>query len=290
MSLSNSKTGFDSAVDQTRSIASIRSRWGSVFSIGGSPRAIRSSSVATSTAEIERIIVEMGPVESADANASNPAGDGSAAAAASSSPPRKRLFKIVIRMVFTYWALYFLFTRYGDVFSSLGRSLDAARNNGAGNGLEDVPPPVFEPPRETAWISYLVGVAFILLVAFLAWRLLRFWRKYPGSSSLEEIGRIARSSLRDLTSGRESTDVIMNCYFRMSDVVADKRNLKRGTAMTPAEFAIRLEQAGLPGDAVRRLTRLFEGVRYGDHRSGPKEVNEAVACLTTILHSCGETI
>jgi hypothetical protein len=60
--------------------------------------------------------------------------------------------------------------------------------------------------------------------------------------------------------------------------------------MTPNEFAIRLERAGLPGDAVRRLTRLFEMVRYGDRKSAPKDISEAVTCLNTILHYCGETI
>ena len=206
---------------------------------------------------------------------------------------RKRLLRIFIRVAFTYWALYFVFTRYGNVFASLAEALNVARNNGGAMGSEGLPPPVFEPPQESAWVSYLVGVFFILLVAFLAWRVLRFWRENTGrgaSKSLDKIAKIARSSLRDLSSGRESTDVIMNCYFRMSDVVADKRKLQRSAAMTPAEFALRLEHAGLPGEAVKRLTRLFESVRYGGHRSGPKEVNEAVACLTTILHYCGETV
>ena len=76
----------------------------------------------------------------------------------------------------------------------------------------------------------------------------------------------------------------------MSDVVADKRQLQRELAMTPQEFAVRLERAGLPGDAVRRLTRLFEVVRYGDRKSAPKDVTEAVNCLNTILVYCGETI
>jgi hypothetical protein len=76
----------------------------------------------------------------------------------------------------------------------------------------------------------------------------------------------------------------------MSDVVSHKRQLHREIAMTPHEFALRLEQAGLPGDAVTRLTRLFEGVRYGDRKSGPKDVNEAVSCLKTILHYCGEPV
>ena len=88
----------------------------------------------------------------------------------------------------------------------------------------------------------------------------------------------------------DSTDVIMNCYFRMSRAVSERRQLTRSESMTPAEFALQLERAGLPGDAVQRLTRLFEGVRYGGRRSGPKDVNEAVSALTSILHYCGETV
>lgn len=60
--------------------------------------------------------------------------------------------------------------------------------------------------------------------------------------------------------------------------------------MTPGEFALRLEQSGLPGDAVRRLTRLFERVRYGNQKAGLKDTNEAVACLTAILQYCGEPV
>jgi hypothetical protein len=84
--------------------------------------------------------------------------------------------------------------------------------------------------------------------------------------------------------------VIVNCYLRMSDVVADKRRLQREIAMTPQEFAVRLERAGLPGDPVRRLTGLFEMVRYGDRKSAPRDVTEAVNCLNAILRSCGEPL
>ena len=81
----------------------------------------------------------------------------------------------------------------------------------------------------------------------------------------------------------------MNCYARMSAAVSRKRGLVRKEAMTPAEFARRLEQAGLPGDPVQRLTRLFESVRYGAKQSNQNEINEAVSCLKAILHFCGET-
>jgi hypothetical protein len=105
---------------------------------------------------------------------------------------------------------------------------------------------------------------------------------------MDKIAIIARKSLNELSSGRESTDVIMNCYYRMSDVVSNTRNINRGDSMTPTEFASRLEMAGFPPDSVRTLTRLFETVRYGGYKSDTKMVNEAVACLTSILHYCGE--
>jgi hypothetical protein len=161
-----------------------------------------------------------------------------------------------------------------------------------GNGA-NLTAPVFVPSEISPAFSYLIsfGVALLLLVT--TWALYRGWQKYMALSNkkpLEEIARIARSSLHDLTSGRDSSDVIINCYLRMSEVVSNKRQLHRSVAMTPHEFALRLEQAGLPGDAVNRLTRLFEVVRYGDRKSSPRDVNEAVNCLTTILHYCGEPV
>jgi hypothetical protein len=107
---------------------------------------------------------------------------------------------------------------------------------------------------------------------------------------LDDLALIAQSSLDDLAAGYDWDDVIVNCYARMSEAVSRRRGLVRKEAMTPAEFARRLEQAGLPSDPVRRLTRLFESVRYGARKSNQKEINEAVSCLTAILHHCGEVV
>ena len=203
---------------------------------------------------------------------------------------RKRFFLLLIRVGFTIWAIYFLFKNYGDQL--LGFSLqrpDAPQLDGE----TVVPLPVFEAPQVSPMFSYVISFAIALILLVVAWFFYRGWQRYAALNKarpLDEIARIARSSLNDLTSGRNSSDVIINCYLRMSDVVSNKRQLHRDLAMTPHEFALRLEQAGLPGDAVTRLTRLFEGVRYGDRKSGPKDVNEAVSCLKTILHYCGEPI
>lgn len=206
---------------------------------------------------------------------------------------RKRMLRILIRVAFTAWALYFLFNRYPGMFDFLNPEAQGEGPRPPNIGAEQsVPPPVFTPPQETPLLSYAVSLLIILGLVFLGWRAYRMWQamNQRSSRSLQDLARIARSSLRDLSDGRETTDVIMNCYFRMNDAVADRKNLQRGASMTPAEFASRLQEAGLPADAVRRLTRLFEGVRYGQRKAGPKDVNEAVACLTAILQYCGEPV
>jgi hypothetical protein len=208
------------------------------------------------------------------------------------SPELRKLFlRAIFRAAMTAIGLWIFLKYYGDRLLAL-QGISAP--SGPPGGPTDVPPmPEFVPPQISETFSYFVSFAFALLWIVLMWVLYRAWKKYFASSPqkpLAEIARIARSSLQDLSAGRNSSDVIINCYLRMSDVVADKRQLHREIAMTPQEFAVRLERAGLPGDAVRRLTRLFEVVRYGDRKTAPKDVTEAVSCLNTILVYCGETI
>ena len=205
---------------------------------------------------------------------------------------RKRLIKIAIRVAITYWGLWILFTRYRDVLAQIGLNL-APLGATPGIGSNGEPAPAFTPPQSASWMAYLVSFGVITLLILVVWKLNALWREMnvPVTvSPIQKLAGIARSSLRDLSAGRNSTDVIMDCYYRMSDVVLDKKNIDRSTSMTPSEFALRLEQAGLPSDAVRRLTRLFESVRYGRDKSNPVAANEAVTCLTTIVHYCGETV
>lgn len=204
---------------------------------------------------------------------------------------RKRMLIIFVRTVVTFWAVYFLLLNYGDrlLLPFAAQNLKAPSQNS--DSL--APAPVFQPPQVSPALSYLISFGFALLILATAWGMYRGYKKYmltASPRSLEAIAKIARASLKDLSSGRDSGDVIIDCYLRMSEVVSDKQKLRRAADMTPREFALRLEQAGLPGEAVSRLTRLFEAVRYGDRSSGPREVDEAVSCLKTILHYCGEPV
>jgi hypothetical protein len=156
----------------------------------------------------------------------------------------------------------------------------------------DLEPPVFTAPEIPPAFTYLFSVAFVLVGIGFAWyigRSFSFRRTVPVKDlPLEEIAAAARSSLHDLSAGRDWEDSILRCYMRMTDVVAHKRGFEREVYITPSEFASHLEGAGLPSQAVRRLTNLFESVRYGARDSGTPEVTEAADCLREILHYCGE--
>ncbi|MBN2116989.1 MAG: DUF4129 domain-containing protein [Anaerolineales bacterium] len=207
---------------------------------------------------------------------------------------RKRLLWLLVKGLIWVAAIYILLTN-PILSGALSRLLMPPQLQADEPAGEDAftPIPVFEPPQVSSTLAYAISFAFALLLLVVLWFLYRGWQNYVALNQrkpLEEIARIARSSLNDLSSGRNSSDVIINCYLRMSDVVSSKQQLHREIAMTPREFALRLERAGLPGEAVKRLTGLFEGVRYGDRKSAPQDVNEAVSCLKTILHYCGEPV
>jgi hypothetical protein len=160
----------------------------------------------------------------------------------------------------------------------------------APSGLNsDSLPPAFQPPSITPWMTYLISLGVFLGLLILTWIAYRWWERAQARrhTSLYDIAGIARLSLDDLAAGRDWGDVIIQAYARMNAVVSDKRGLQRQKAATPREYALRLETEGLPAVAVNRLTRLFESVRYGARESNQADINEAVACLNSILQACG---
>ena len=151
--------------------------------------------------------------------------------------------------------------------------------------------PIFHAPPMSAWTIYLVSLAVLLAILSSLYFIYRKWKRSQPSrlSSLTAIAGIAEASLRDLASGRNWGDVILQTYADMSNAVSARRGLQRGASATAREFADRLAHAGLPGVEVERLTRLFETVRYGGRRSSESDMKEAVDCLNTILLACGAT-
>ena len=202
---------------------------------------------------------------------------------------RKRLIRQAFRLAVSVLALYLAFRYHILQFPELNfGSADQAGGpqTGLGAYLDAAP---FQPPEMRPWLTYLVSLIATLALLGLTWVAYRWWKRFSSRnySPLNTIADIAQASLEELAAGREWSDVIVQSYIRMNEAVSARRGLRRAQAMTPREFAERLSHAGLPTDAVRRLTRLFESARYGARQSSQSDVSEAISCLNSILRACG---
>lgn len=193
------------------------------------------------------------------------------------------LMQLIRLLAFTVIAMVFLsrFAQNNPMFSEEGQTETGTGELGA--QLPSLTPPQVTPQWEF-WITALVVVVIGAAAIILFNRYVDRW--FRPKTGLEEIADIARSALDDLSKNKESRNVIIRSYTRMNAAVNQYRGIAREEAMTPAEFASRLEKEGLPADSIHGLTRVFEKVRYGGQSVSAEEVKEAKQCLTSILKAC----
>jgi hypothetical protein len=206
---------------------------------------------------------------------------------------RKWLLRLFLRLTIIGLAIMYLIKNREALGLLNLNSLTAGLQDSTTQAV-NLTPPTFTPPDLPPALIYVVSMAVLFLTFGLLWWFGRGFlalRTRPSKSTnlLDELAAVTRLSLRDLGAGQHWEDAILRCYASMTEVVSRRRGLHRDAGMTPSEFAARLEQSGLPADAVRRLTRLFESVRYGARTSGALENVEAADCLREVLHYCGET-
>ncbi len=200
---------------------------------------------------------------------------------------RKRLLLRLFRLILTMAALW-LALSYAYEQGNLQQTLDLLLAGGsAAPTSPQVPSPVYVPPQLSPWLVFAVSFGIALALILTGWFIYTRRPVAGRTVSLEELAGIAREARAGLQEGRNWDEAIVRCYVRMNEVVTQERGLVRQLGNTPAEFALRMERAGLPGEAVRTLTGLFEAVRYGGKTTGPAERDLAAAALSAILHSCG---
>jgi hypothetical protein len=146
-------------------------------------------------------------------------------------------------------------------------------------------PPAFvaNPPQ---WLVLAVSLAVGGLAVGAIWLVAARARRRP-QSALAQIAREAGAALAGLEAGEDLRNAVLRCYAEMSRVLGERRGVQRDKTMTPREFEARLAAAGLRDEHIRRLTRLFEGVRYGPRAPGEREEREALACLRAIVAAYG---
>lgn len=203
---------------------------------------------------------------------------------------RKRIILFFLRFALFALALFYILRKFRAAIPELNVGATAAAE-GLPQAGEELAPTVFTAPHVSSTLLYLISLGVVLVLAVVAFFISRWWLQRQSlrksSQSLDGLAEVARASLADISSGGNWENAIINCYARMSDVVDAQRGLIRRKDLTAGEFTARLEEAGLPGEAVRRLTRLFEAARYGTREASHEEMLEAVASLQMILRACG---
>jgi hypothetical protein len=151
---------------------------------------------------------------------------------------------------------------------------------------ETVTPLVFEQPSIAPWIPFVISFVFILLLFLLAWVIFRFAaaERIP----LNTLANIAERTVKEIKAGKDWGDAVVACYANMIQAVGENRGVTRWESVTPAEFSVILIQSRMPAAPVKRLTSLFERVRYGGKTASQKEIDEAIACLSEIVTACRE--
>jgi hypothetical protein len=153
-------------------------------------------------------------------------------------------------------------------------------SEGAGEIIEVVFSPVHIPS-----LRYFGSVLMAIILVSLIYRIgrrIRIQRPNP----LDQIARETERTVVDLQAGADLKDTIRRCYFEMCVALKDYHNLERKIGMTPREFEASLNGLGLPIGNVRRLTRLFEEVRYGARLAGDHLEQESIDLLNAIVQDC----
>ncbi len=198
---------------------------------------------------------------------------------------RKRVFKSLLSLLWIY-AIYVVLARLPPEALTLEKGIIPAPPQ----PQDFVPPPVAafsaNPP---AWLTFVAAFGLAALFAALLVGFVWRRRQRPASASpLDQLAQEAQDALESLRAGGDLRDVVLRCYFEMIQVLNEQRGIERRSDVTPREFEYHLESVGLPGEHVRRLTRLFEAARYGAKTVGEDEERQAIACLTAIVEACEE--
>lgn len=204
-------------------------------------------------------------------------------------------FKLVLTRIFTaalfLAILFFSIRALKGLLERLALPVEEPGASGLSSGapgpvgLEELELGEVRAPRWSVFPFLLAGLGVLALLGWWVKRFLSSKRKDEGA--LEELASLAGAAAGELEAGGSLRDVVLRCYREMSRLLSEREKVPFTRAMTAREFEAKLEAIGVRQEHIARLSRLFEFVRYGGRKSGPKEVAEAIACLEAIEAAYG---
>ncbi|MGF1507132.1 MAG: DUF4129 domain-containing protein [Chloroflexi bacterium] len=183
-----------------------------------------------------------------------------------------------IVLAFLAFALYQVFSRTGDLeqnFQDMENQLLPEAEAIAPGGL------ITEPP---VWLSTVIAFALITAVGIGIALVVRGWQaRQSADDTPGQLEDLALRTIEDLEAGADVRDTVLRCYYDMHDTLARRHDVRYRELLTPREFEAEMARYRVPPEAIHRLTRLFERVRYGGHAAVEAEKDEAIACLRAIV-------
>ena len=196
--------------------------------------------------------------------------------ALASAEMRRALLKDLRRVI----VFVVVFAAFYTLRDELQRMLTGEWNMGVPTETLPAVPGFIERP--SSLLVFGLTVALLLLLVGGGWLL---WHWLRPQDRLQLLALDAQETLADLEAGADFRNTIIQHYYRMCRLLAEEKRIERARGMTPNEFALKLENLGLAGVEVQRLTRLFERVRYGGHDLNQGDELEAMACLTAVAQA-----
>ncbi|MDG5816718.1 DUF4129 domain-containing protein [Chitinispirillales bacterium ANBcel5] len=148
-------------------------------------------------------------------------------------------------------------------------------------------------PTETQtpqWLTLVVSlfISTILIIMFsILYKYL--FKKRSAQPPLNHFAEEAKDAINKIESGENLKDTILHCYRKLLHIANERHSISMEHHTTPFEFEAVLSSEGLPSSSIEKLTRLFEGERYGGYKAGQKEKRQAIECLEEIVTACQDS-
>ncbi len=149
------------------------------------------------------------------------------------------------------------------------------------SGAAQAPEPQPEKKNSYAWLNRIFLSAVCIIIIITLFIVIRKWIKRPATPG-KQVSIEAKKALDDIREGVDLKELIIRCYYEMTQILAKYHQLELSAYMTTRDFETFLRQAGFLTGDISRLSRLFEKARYGRKVLGKEEENEAVLCLEAI--------
>ena len=200
---------------------------------------------------------------------------------------RKLLIKFILRSIPIVIVTFILLNTVHSCTNGTTQQLQLQQGLRATQAPSNVPVSTFTP-HLTQGVILAASIILALIVAVIGALIIIRTRQGGAQQTtpLMRLGNKAQEALDHLKAGGDLKDAVLRCYYEMSQILLEQRNLKRARSMTPHEFESILVADGLPGEPVHQLTHLFEEVRYGTKKTGTREENIAVSSLSAIVEAC----